>query len=736
MLTHIGRFQVVRQIGQGAMGAVWLAVDPMMGREVAIKSILAASSAGNEARARFEREAKAAGSLNHPNVVTIHEFGEDQGFLYLVMEFVRGEDLEGLIKTRSLSKAEFLEILAQVCDALSEAHAQGIVHRDVKPSNVRILREGGRLKAKVMDFGVAALANSDLTSDGTWMGTLNYMAPEYLDSGRAGPRSDLFAVGVMLFEALSGGRKPFPGTTPSMVLNRLLLHPAEPLAPGDIEGLSPAVAALVQKAMAKRPEDRFQNAEELSKALRAAKDPRWVGLAPAPAPSVAPDPDPMVEDEDVHSWSDEAPDPSQEVLIVSRTGQGHCLSLSVALRRAAAGTRIFVMPGVYKETLVVERPVQIIGNGKAEDIVIESEFGPCLTFRTDEGLAANLTLRAKATAEGGPVFCALDLPQGEILLEDCEFISEEAAGVVIHGAGVRPHFRRCQVKDCGGDGVLVMDGAEGLLDRCEISGVRGAGVRVSDGARTRFHLCRIHHAKNGGVVIGDRGEGVFEECNIYRNSRTGVRLEAGARSRFQGCQIHDGEEFGILAVKGGQSTFEACDIFGNKGSNLLVSTGASPLLRQCKIHDGREYGVFVTEGGLGMLEGCSIFANRLSGLVISQGGNPLLRNCELSAGMGFGVQVSDQGLGVLEGCEIRDHVMAGAKVSRGGNPMFRKCRFLKGRDLGLHFAEGALGTLDDCEVKGNVRGGLKLAKEANPTIRGGRISDGIQREGMLGMFGL
>ena len=717
------------------MGAVWLARDPVMGREVAIKSILHGSSLGEDARIRFEREARAAGALNHPNVVTVHEFGEDNGQLFLVMEFVKGEDLEVLIKTGGISKDEALEVLAQVCDALAEAHALGIIHRDIKPANVRVFREGTRIKAKVMDFGVAVISNSDLTTDGSWMGTLSYMAPEYLDSGKASPRSDLFAVGVVLFEALSGGRKPFPGATPSAVLNRLLLHPPDSLAPGDLEGISPATHQIVQKTLAKQAEARYDSAEALAADLRSARRVQWTGLAAAPPPLVlAPEPDDL-EIESGPSWTEEVADPL-EVLIVSRNGQGHYFSLAVALRKAAPGTRIFLMPGIYRESVVVDKPIEIIGNGNPQDIVLESDLGPCLTFRTPHALVANLTLRCKAEGDGGPSFTAVDISEGEIHLEDCDISSEAAAGMVIHGEGTEAHLRRCKVSECGGDGILIGAGAMGTLDRCQIWEVQGAALQISTGGRATLSHCRLHRAHEAGILVRKGGAGHFEDCNLYRHGVAGIRLEGETDTHFLRCQLHDDEGFGVEAARGGTGTFEECDIFANQGSNVSMGQGAAPVFTRCKIHDGREYGILVTDGGGGTFEDCEVFANRLSGLVISHGANPHLIGCELASGMGFGIQVTDDGRGLLENCEIRDHVMAGAKISRGGNPVFRRCQFVQGRDVGLHFAEGAKGILDQCQVRGNARGGLRIAKGVEPLIQGGRITDAVEREGKLGMFGL
>lgn len=276
MFEKIGKFEIKQLLGQGAMGEVYLGLDPTIGREVAIKTILPSMAQGVEALSRFEREAKAVGVLNHPNIVTIHEFGEDQGVLFIAMEYVRGHDLGEMLQAQSITRPEILEILAQVCDGLDYAHRNGIVHRDIKPSNVRVTRDGNRLHVKVMDFGVAYISNSDMTATGMVMGTVCYMAPEYIRTEKLDPRSDLFAVGVVLYEALSG-RKPFVGYTTPTILYKIVHEPPDPIDFQPFDDISPATRSVLDRALAKDPDERFQTADALAKALRAAKDPTWQG---------------------------------------------------------------------------------------------------------------------------------------------------------------------------------------------------------------------------------------------------------------------------------------------------------------------------------------------------------------------------------------------------------------------------------------------------------------------------
>ncbi len=277
MPKRIGKYDILRTLGQGAMGEVYLAHHPTMDREVAIKTILPSAAKGEEAEGRFRREAVAAGQLHHPNLVTIFDFDKDDQMFYLVMEYVKGDDLEDLIRRKGLSASEFLEVLAQVCDGLAHAHRNGIIHRDIKPANIRVMRDGKDLLAKVMDFGIARVQDSDMTATGIVMGTVNYMAPEYIREGHATAQSDLFAVGVMLYECLAG-RKPFAGDNTTTILFKIVSDNPAPLEMEATQGISPAIRLVLDKALAKEPGSRFQSAEDLAKALRACKDPTFSGM--------------------------------------------------------------------------------------------------------------------------------------------------------------------------------------------------------------------------------------------------------------------------------------------------------------------------------------------------------------------------------------------------------------------------------------------------------------------------
>jgi serine/threonine-protein kinase len=265
-LEKIGRYQVLERVGKGGMGVLYRGFDPVLDREVAIKLMHADFSEDTEQmRPRFYREARAAAKLNHRNIVTIFEFAEESNIPYIVMEFLRGTSLGARIATTpALTLDDKLNVVAQLCDGLSYAHEQGVVHRDVKPDNVFILEDGS---VKLLDFGIAKLTSSTLTRQGDVLGSASYMSPEQVGGSElVDGRADIFSTGVVLYELLSG-RKPFEGDSPTVVIVKILKEEPTPIET-HTPNLPPDVIALVKRTLQKNPDDRFPSAEALSRELQ------------------------------------------------------------------------------------------------------------------------------------------------------------------------------------------------------------------------------------------------------------------------------------------------------------------------------------------------------------------------------------------------------------------------------------------------------------------------------------
>src|SRR5262245_9795959 len=276
----IGHYEIIREIGRGGMGKVYLARDTQLGRQVALKLLLPRFTEDEQRVRRLRQEARVASALNHPNIIVIYEIGEVKtaaGALhYIATEFIEGRTLGALIRSGEMKLGEALEVAIQVASALSAAHAAGIVHRDIKPENIMLRPDG---YVKVLDFGLAKLsehlatdaARSDKveTDPGTVLGTVSYMSPEQARGLETDARSDIFSLGVVLYEMITG-RRPFEGETTADVMASLLGKEPKPLA----EAASSApggLQRLVDRMLAKDCAGRFQTAEELRRAIKGLK---------------------------------------------------------------------------------------------------------------------------------------------------------------------------------------------------------------------------------------------------------------------------------------------------------------------------------------------------------------------------------------------------------------------------------------------------------------------------------
>jgi len=270
---RVGRYEILSEVGRGAMGSVFRARDPVVGRIVALKTIHSAALAGDQAeeyRARFFREARASGVLAHPGIVPVFDVGDHDDAPFLVMEFVDGRTLaEAIKKGERYSLERACEICQQIAEALGYAHRQGVIHRDIKPANILLTSRDiyGSERPRITDFGIAKLASSEITTAGQLLGTPSFMPPEQFTGQPVDGRADLFSLGVILY-SLATGEQPFAGETMTAVSYKIVY--TEPIPPSKLNpAIAPRLEAAILKCLSKSPADRFQTGEELAQALSA-----------------------------------------------------------------------------------------------------------------------------------------------------------------------------------------------------------------------------------------------------------------------------------------------------------------------------------------------------------------------------------------------------------------------------------------------------------------------------------
>jgi serine/threonine protein kinase len=314
----LGRYEVVAELGKGAMGVVYRANDPMLNRMVAIKTINT-EDAGHEGmaedEARFYTEAKAAGGLNHPNIIIVYDIGKSGHLVYMAMEYIEGKELrEMLADGKPIAVTQAVDIAAQVAEGLAYAHQHQVVHRDIKPANIMITPDG---RAKIADFGIARMRSSETrTQTGVILGSPKYIAPEQVVGKRADHRSDIFSLGVILYECITGAT-PFNGEGLSALMYQITNH--DPAPPSSSNPQVPVMLDyIVAKVLAKAPEGRYQSAADFAHDLRECKaqiDTGQSGVGtglmttkPIPVPAVAAaQPAPAKLKENVETTSDPSP---------------------------------------------------------------------------------------------------------------------------------------------------------------------------------------------------------------------------------------------------------------------------------------------------------------------------------------------------------------------------------------------------------------------------------------------
>lgn len=340
----IGRYEVTSVMGQGAMGTVYKAVDPLIERVVAIKTINLELSRDERAEfeERFYREAKSAGRLNHPNIVTIYDVGETEEAAYIAMEYLEGESLREMLDSGVVLPIQRIcSIAAQVASALDYAHENGVVHRDIKPANIMISRNRD---VKLMDFGIALIPTGSRTQAGTVLGSPKYMAPEQVTGKATDGRADIFSLGAVLYEMLTGST-PFNGDNLTAIMYKILNDPPE--MPSALNARVPReLDRIIAKALAKRPEDRYQTAKEFAKDLKhyeaqvsrearqqaaggAAAMPAQKGAASPGRQSTAPADDPL--------------DVKTEILLPPRSNHGNAAAASHAQSSANTSRKALLL---------------------------------------------------------------------------------------------------------------------------------------------------------------------------------------------------------------------------------------------------------------------------------------------------------------------------------------------------------------------------------------------------------
>jgi hypothetical protein len=367
--------------------------------------------------------------------------------------------------------------------------------------------------------------------------------------------------------------------------------------------------------------------------------------------------------------------PARRSFVVARDGSGDFPTLTDAVRRAPAGSRLLVRPGIYNEGILIDKSLEIVGDGALEEIIVRSTTSSCLVMQTDAATIRNLTLRGQARAGGvNDGFFAVDISHGRPLFDGCDISSDSLACIAIHNPTAVPLIRNCVIHHGVDSGVFAFDGAQGLLEACDIAENSNIGIAITGRATTSVHNCLIHDGADAGIVVWNGATSAIEGCDIYANRRANVGISDASVAALRRCRIHDGDNTGIYAHREGQATVEACNIYAHVEAEIAATSGGIVRLRECQIHDGQSHGVFIRDAGRASLTSCDIALNRGSGVQVDANGSAAAHACRINDNGHVGVSCEPGGAVEIVDCDLTGNRVAAWKTHHGSQVTSRNNR--------------------------------------------------------------
>lgn len=345
--------------------------------------------------------------------------------------------------------------------------------------------------------------------------------------------------------------------------------------------------------------------------------------------------------------------------VVAANGGGNFVSISEALRNVANGSRLLVREGFYSESILLDKSIEIVGDGGAvENIIVESANSSCVSMRTDRATIRGLTLNGVGK-QNGKSFFAVDISQGELILENCNITSDSLSCIAIHGADSNPLIKNCLVHDGADSGFYIFDNARGRIEECDVYHNTNDNIAIAQGANPAIKKCRIFEGNGGGIVVWQNGAaGVIEDCEILAHRLANVGVSEYANPIFRRCKIFGGRDTGVFVRQNGYGTFEYCDIYRNAKAEVVLSQNKNSVFRKCQIHDGANSGVLLQNQARALLESCDIYNNDDSGVALYGASIAAVRNCNINRNRKVGVRVKESSAASVENCDLRGNRVA------------------------------------------------------------------------------
>jgi parallel beta-helix repeat protein len=564
------RYRACQPIGQGGFGRTFMSIDNHKPSQPTclIKQFYPLSPLyAIKAAELFAQEASRLEQLGrHPQIPELFAHFSQNRYQYIVQEFVPGANL-ATSTTPCLTVDRLPQFLLDLLPVLDFMQKGGVIHRDIKPENI-ICRPDGKLV--LVDFGAAKHATATaLGKTGTSIGSPEYSAPEQA-RGRATYASDIYGL----------------GTTCLYLLTR-----TSPLDLFDME------------------EDRWTWRERLHTPI----SDQWAGIL-----------DRMIHNSLKHRYKNAA-----EVLAdiqvprVFSTAVTTMIvtpgkSISQAIQQAPIGSRIIVETGVYRDKIIIDKPIELLANGGAGEVCIENYTNVCLQMEADHAVVRGFTIRNRCR-EWGYRANAIDIFQGQLILEHCDIRADSLDCISIRGANTNPIIRQCRIHNAGEFGIFISEQGRAIIENCDIFANTCAGIAIKQGANPTVRNCQIYNGYQSGIMVDKFGQGTIEGCDIFGNHKSGIQIGEGAHLTARQCRVHDGNFSGIYAHHLAQGTFENCDIFANSHDGVAVVDGSSVTIKNCRIDRNLHHGISVKNGGRGVIENCNLKANTQGAWEIASG---------------------------------------------------------------------------------------------------------------------
>ncbi|MGN7610736.1 protein kinase domain-containing protein [Magnetococcales bacterium HHB-1] len=652
----IAGYTIQRVLGRGGFAFVYLAEEAHLKQPVVIKEYFPkkevvregdhvfAESLSEERSFKnglkhFLKEARLQASFNHPQFVRAHTLLKKNNTAYLVMDFEPGETLKGLsfYEKASLKKGYLPQILPTILDALAFLHHKKVLHRDLKPGNILLRKKDG--SPILLDFGAARRLKDG--QSGAIVYTTNYTPPEQYDRhGRQGPWTDIYALAATLYRLISGEKLPS-----SLERKSADKDPLPPLETVSKERLPETFLQAIDQALQLKIEKRPQTIQQWREPLLEG----WFKEA--------------LKKPDIYLLSQNMR--QKRLCFVSATGAGDFSSVGEAIAQTASGGRIILLPGTYKELVVIEKTLEIIGQGEKESILLTFAEDNVLEIRTEHAYIEGITIQGLSDKKAEQRYYAVNVLFGRPIFESCIISNRSLAAVGVHGSMSHPQFRRCHLKACATNAFFFYDFAGGHVEHCLIEGCGRAGVTIKTDADPFFDHCTIRDSKQAGAFVYYGGLGRFNHCRLIGN-RFGIEVDTQGAPQIIHSHITQSKRIGVLVYDQGET-----------------------LLRESKVDQSGLSGVQVRTKGMVTLECSKVSKNRQSGVYIHR-----------------------EGYIKIIGGEIRDNLYAGVKCEKKGRADVRYATIRRNGYEGLWAIRQGEIEARHCDLRGNQEGAWAMDEQS------------------------